>query len=66
MGNRFEISVVAGDESWAVELINTAVEEIRRIEALFTTYNDSSLTNMVNRSAGISPVEVSPEFFFLF
>ena len=65
MGNRFEISVVAGDESWAVELINTAVEEIRRIEALFTTYNDSSLTNMVNRSAGISPVEVSPEFFQL-
>ena len=65
MGNRFELSVVAEDEAWAIDCMNAAVEEIRRIENLLTTFNDSSLTNKVNRHAGISPVEVGPEFFYL-
>jgi thiamine biosynthesis lipoprotein len=37
MGNRFEITVVAGDEDWANESINDAINEIRRIEK--TIYN---------------------------
>ena len=65
MGNRFEISVVAHDEAWAGERIDAAIEEVRRIEALFTTFSESSLTNLVNRQAGISPVETDPEFFNL-
>ncbi len=65
MGNRFEISVVDADEKRAGVCIDAAVAEIRRIETLLTTYNESSLTNKVNRYAGISPVEVGPEFFYL-
>ena len=37
MGNRFEITVVAGDEDWANERINEAINEIRRIEKLATS-----------------------------
>ena len=65
MGNRFEISVVADDEIWADECIGQAVEEIRRIEKLLTTFDDSSQTNLINRNAGIEPVMVDQEVFDL-
>jgi thiamine biosynthesis lipoprotein len=65
MGNRFEISAVATDERWATERIDAAVEEIRRIERLLTTYDEGSETNLINRNAGIAPVVVSPETFGL-
>lgn len=65
MGNRFEISVVASDEPWAMERIDAAVAEIQRIERLLTTYDERSETNRINRNAGIAPVEVSRETFGL-
>ncbi|MGZ8511508.1 MAG: FAD:protein FMN transferase [Chitinophagaceae bacterium] len=63
MGNRFEITVVADDEKWASERIDEAVEEIRRIERLLTTFDDNSQTNLINRYAGIKPVIVDKEVF---
>lgn len=65
MGNRFEISVVADEESWANECITEAEEEIRRIEKLLTTFDESSQTNLINRNAGIKPVKVDKEIFNL-
>ncbi|CAN5749557.1 FAD:protein FMN transferase [soil metagenome] len=65
MGNRFEISIVTDDELWANECIDAAVEEIRRIEKLLTTFNESSQANIVNRYAGIKPVKVDKEVFEL-
>ncbi|MFN8248883.1 MAG: FAD:protein FMN transferase [Ferruginibacter sp.] len=65
MGNAFEITVVAHDESWANESINMAIAEIRRIEKLLTTFDDNSETNQVNRLAGIAPVAVDREMFEL-
>jgi len=65
MGNRFEITVVAGDEDWANESINDAINEIRRIEKLFTTFSDDSQTNRINANAGIEPVRVDKEVFDL-
>jgi thiamine biosynthesis lipoprotein len=61
MGNNFEISVVAQDELWALEKIDLAVVEIKRIEKLLTTYNEQSETNLINRNAGVKPVNVSVE-----
>lgn len=65
MGNRFEITVVSEDEVWANERIDDAVAEIRRIEKLFTTFNEESQTNLINRFAGIKPVKVDKEVFDL-
>ncbi len=65
MGNRFEISVVSNNKSKAQECIQAAVEEIRRIEKLLTTFNESSQTNLVNRNAGLRPVKVDKEVFDL-
>jgi FAD:protein FMN transferase len=65
MGNRFEITLVHEDEVFANRCIQEAVEEIRRIEALLTTFNDNSQTNLINSNAGIKPVEVDREVFDL-
>ena len=65
MGNRFEISVVATNKSGAKVCIDGAVEEIRRIEKLLTTFNESSQTNLINRHAGLRPVKVDKEVFDL-
>ena len=65
MGNSFEITVVAEDEIWAKEKIELAVAEIKRIEKLLTTFDDSSQTNLINRNAGIGAVKVDKEVFDL-
>jgi thiamine biosynthesis lipoprotein len=61
MGNRFEITVVGDDEQVALERIDEAVEEIRRIERLLTTFDDNSQVNLINRHAGVKPVKVDRE-----
>ncbi|MCU7548005.1 FAD:protein FMN transferase [Chitinophagaceae bacterium LB-8] len=65
MGNRFEITVVHNDASWANERIDEAVTEISRIEKLLTTFNEESQTALINRNAGITPVKVDREVFDL-
>ena len=65
MGNRFEITVVGDDRLWADKRIDDAVEEIKRIEKLFTTFDESSQTNLINRNAGITPVKVDKEVYDL-
>jgi thiamine biosynthesis lipoprotein len=63
MGNRFEISVVADEEGWAMQRISEAVDEIKRIEKLLTTFDENSQTNLINRNAGFEPVKVDREIF---
>lgn len=65
MGNTFEITVVADNETWANEKLQLAVEEIKRIEKLLTTFNESSQTNQINQQAGIAAVKVDKEVFEL-
>ena len=65
MGNRFEISVVSDSEKYAVNRIEEAIEEIRRIEKLFTTFDENSQTNLINRNAGLATVKVDREMFEL-
>lgn len=65
MGNNFTITVVAANEKTGNENINLAIEEIRRIEKLLTTYKEDSQTNLINQNAGIQPVKVDPEVFNL-
>lgn len=65
MGNNFTITVVAPDERIASKNIRIAVEEIQRIEQLFTTFKSDSQTNLINENAGIQPVKVNAEVFGL-
>ncbi len=65
MGNRFDLGVVAENAAEAKEGLVEAVLEIKRIEGLLTTFNESSQTFLINENAGISPVEVDQDVFDL-
>lgn len=65
MGNAFEIIVVNDNEKTAQQHIDAAIEEIRRIEKLLTTFSEESQTNHINQNAGIQPVKVDQEIFDL-
>ena len=65
MGNQFEISAVSLSEEVANQSIHAAINEIKRIEKLLTTYHENSETNLINRNAGIAAVTVSKEIFNL-
>jgi len=65
MGNRFVLGVVGEDQMKAENALTLAVEEIKRIENLFSTYQENSLINKINQNAGISPVSVTHEVFQL-
>lgn len=65
MGNLFELTVVGADENWALQKIKLAIAEIKRIERLFTTFDEQSQTNQINKQAGIAPVKVDVEVYQL-
>lgn len=65
MGNRFELSVVLDNAPQAEEHLEAAIAEIRRIEALLTTFSPDSQTNQINQQAGVNPVVVDREVFGL-
>ena len=65
MGNKFEITVVEVNEEVAAKKIDLAINEIKRIEKLLTTYHNDSQTNNINRYAGVKPVQVDREVYEL-
>lgn len=65
MGNRFALTLVHSDEAFAMACLNDAIAEIRRIEALLTTFREDSETARINANAGIRPVVVDEEVFRL-
>src|SRR3569833_1065419 len=65
MGNHFELTAVAYGQEEGDAFIDAGVAEIRRIERLLTTFDDSSETSLINAHAGLTPVEVSRETFDL-
>lgn len=65
MGNRFEFTVIADDKTFAESAINKAVEEVKRIEKVFSTFNADSEINKINDNAGIKPLQVSEEVYQL-
>lgn len=65
MGNQFEFTLIQQNKIIAEELFEIAIEEIRRIEALLTTFSENSITYNINQNAGIKPVAVTEEVFQL-
>jgi len=65
MGNHFEFSLLGETEAEVAPYFDYAIGEIQRIEALLTTFSETSVTAAINRQAGIAPVEVPEEVFQL-
>ncbi|MEP2238824.1 MAG: FAD:protein FMN transferase [Maribacter sp.] len=65
MGSRFDITVVAKDPVEGDDYIDLAINEIKRIENLISSWDPDSQTSEINRNAGIKPVKVDAELFNL-
>ena len=65
MGSAFELIATHPDEQTAWEAIKAAEEEIRRIEAMISSWQTTSFTSDINRESGIKPVSVPEEMFQL-
>ena len=65
MGSDFNITVIAKDSITANGYIDTAIDEISRIEKVISSWNPTSQTSEINRNAGIQPVKVDEELYQL-
>jgi thiamine biosynthesis lipoprotein len=65
MGSRFDITVVANNEKEGEKYINIAVNEIKRIEKIISSWDKNSQTSIINKNAGIKPVKVDLELINL-
>lgn len=65
MGNQFEFTLIEQSENQAEEFFEIAINEIKRIEKLLTTFSETSITYKINENAGIRPIEVTDEVFQL-
>lgn len=65
MGCKFDITVLAKDDSTANQYIDMAIAEMTRIERLISSWDPNSQTSMINRNAGIKPVIVDMELLTL-
>lgn len=65
MGTEFDFNLVTDNPAWALQRIESAVNEITRIEKLLSTFNEDSSINLINRNVGIAPVRVDAETFKL-
>ncbi len=65
MGSRYDITVVENDSVKAEKEIKIAINEIKRIENIISSWKPNSQTSKINQNAGIKPVRVSKELFDL-
>jgi len=61
MASRCEIRLAAPDEARASAWAQSAIDEVRRIEAKYSRYRDDSVVAAINRGAGAAPVPVDAE-----
>lgn len=64
MGSAFEFVTVTEADA-PDDHLDTAIAEVRRMEALLTEFSDTSHTARLNQAAGIHAVDVDPEVYAL-
>jgi thiamine biosynthesis lipoprotein len=62
MGSAFEFVILASAEL-GEDLLQSAVDEVKRIEILLTEFSDTSATALINRSAGNAAIQVNDEVY---
>jgi thiamine biosynthesis lipoprotein len=61
MGTLVQVTAVGPSEQIAGQAVSAGLAEIRRLEALLSTWIPTSELSQVNAAAGLKPVAVSPE-----
>lgn len=65
MGVGFQFAIVSNSKIEADINLQDAINEVKRIEALISSWDKNSQTSLINRNAGIRPIKVDNELFQL-
>ena len=65
MGSSLEIEVFGADQAVCDRAVQAARDEIDRLDRMMTDWKQESPLMDVNRAAGLKPVRVPPELFFI-
>ena len=65
MGSAFEFIVTATSNQAGDILLQDCIREVSRLEQMLTEFSEDSDTSLINRNAGIEPVEVCDETYQL-
>jgi thiamine biosynthesis lipoprotein len=65
LGSWFEVTAVTADDTLAWNAIHAVVNETNRIDHLISEWDSTSQTTLINRNAGIKPVQVDEELYEL-
>jgi FAD:protein FMN transferase len=65
MASANELQIWHDDEVRARKLADTAIADVRRIEAKYSRYRDDSVTTRINRAAGGASIAIDAETFAL-
>ncbi len=65
MGNQFEFTAVHESSDLCNQAIENGISEVKRIEALLTTFSEDSITASINRNAGLQAIRIPEEVFQL-
>jgi thiamine biosynthesis lipoprotein len=65
MGTKVEIIAEGKDQESLEKAVNLGFNEIERLEAKLSRFREDSVISKINRSAGVSPVQVDAEVFAL-
>ena len=65
MGSRFDLTVVAENQTKGDAYLDMAIAEISRIERLISSWDPNSQTSKINQNAAVAPVKVDQELFNL-
>jgi thiamine biosynthesis lipoprotein len=63
MGEKVEISMLSDEEQWPENLLESATNEMKRIEDLFATRDVLNPIKQINAQAGIKPVKINKEVY---
>lgn len=65
MGTQAKVEFDWNDDAEAEQLIQQVVAEMHRIDALMSSYKETSELSLINRVAAIKPLTISPEMYQL-
>jgi thiamine biosynthesis lipoprotein len=65
MGSLAEITIATDDEALAKKSFDVCFAEMQRLDMLLTTWVETSDTSKINAAAGVAPVAVQPDTFFI-
>lgn len=63
MGTLLDIALFTKDQEEGKKVLRRCFQEARRLEALFSAYDEESGLSRLNRQAGLGPVEVEEDLF---